>query len=356
MTVSERLASWYHTHKRDLPWRVAPTPYKIWLSEIILQQTRVAQGLPYYNLFIEKYPTVSELAAAPLNEVLKLWQGLGYYTRARNLHETAGKIACENEGNFPANYRELTKLKGIGEYTAAAIASMAFNENVAVIDGNVMRVLSRLFGIYEPVDSAKGKDMCRQRADELLKGQLPQLHNQAMMEFGALVCVPRNPGCTGCVLADCCHAFLNEKTHLLPLKTARGRARDRYFHYFFILDKGFTFLNRRKGKDIWHALYEFPLIEAPEPLPFEKLIHTEEWHGLFQNKCFSIAFGPLEYFHKLTHQNLHCVFYAGELVSNHGTLSQHYLKVSLEDLYNYPVPRVIEHYLADWQRVALPHG
>ena len=247
MSISEILINWYHLHKRDLPWRNSESAYHIWLAEIIFQQTRINQGIDYYNKFVSSYPRIQDLAAASLDEVLKLWQGLGYYTRARNMHATAQTIVNEYGGTFPEKSSELLKFKGIGPYTAAAIASMAFNEPVALLDGNVYRVISRLFAISEPVDSAAGKSQFEKIAGRLLDRANPGIHNQALMEFGALVCLPRNPHCSDCVLAGICKANIRGIVESLPLKKGKIRNRDRYFNYLFIHYRGLTYLHKRNG-------------------------------------------------------------------------------------------------------------
>src|SRR5690349_7153792 len=224
---SEKVVKWYEKNKRDLPWRETRDPYKIWLSEIILQQTRVSQGMPYYLRFIEKFPTVAALASASEQEVLRLWQGLGYYTRARNLHKCAKKVATDYKSVFPYSFDELKKLPGIGDYTAAAIASIAYQEPVAVVDGNVFRVLSRVFGIETEINSPKGKKDFTQLANELISKKHPEKHNQAMMEFGALYCTPKNPSCTDCVFSSQCFAFKKNLQLVLPVKTKNKAARKR---------------------------------------------------------------------------------------------------------------------------------
>jgi A/G-specific adenine glycosylase len=304
MAVSDILQQWYALNKRDLPWRETCSPYHIWLSEIILQQTRVAQGLGYYKRFISHYPAIEDLSHAPVDEILKLWQGLGYYTRARNLHDTAKYVVTELNGIFPQKYADLLKLKGIGRYTAAAIASFAYREPVAVVDGNVIRVLSRIFGIDVPSDSIQGKEALYQKADHILDKLNPHIHNQAIMEFGALVCLPKNPQCQACPLSDICIAQKNNKVNLLPVKSVKKPLRDRYFNYFFIISHGHTWLNKRRVRDIWHSLYEFPLIETPFIQNLEDLSKTKEWHDIFGDEMVEME-GPVRFYkHKLTHQTI----------------------------------------------------
>jgi A/G-specific adenine glycosylase len=347
MHVSEILRQWYALNKRDLPWRETCSPYHIWLSEIILQQTRVVQGLGYYNKFIGQYPRIEDLASASLDDVLKLWQGLGYYTRARNLHETAKLVATELNGVFPQTYSDLLRLKGIGKYTAAAIASFAFREPVAVVDGNVFRVLSRIFGIDLPVDTIQGKKVFYQKAAQILDQENPHIHNQAIMEFGALVCLPRNPQCQACPFSDICIALNSNKTDLLPVKSGKKPLRDRYFSYFFIISHGHTWLNKRGGRDIWHSLYEFPLIETPFRQNLDDLSALKEWHDIFGEGMVKTVSLVRYYKHQLTHQTIHCSFYQIVVTQDPPFAGHRPLKINACDLTRYAVPRLIEKYLAD---------
>lgn len=306
MDFPKLLTDWYLQHKRDLPWRDTTDAYFIWLSEIMLQQTRVAQGLPYFLAFTNAFPSVFDLANADEEKVLKLWQGLGYYSRARNLHKTARFVASELDGNFPDNYNDLLKLKGIGGYTAAAIASFSYNEAVPVVDGNVFRVLSRYFDIETDIAQASAKKDFSDLAFELMPKDNPALFNQAIMEFGALQCVPKNPDCEVCPLNSGCLALHRNKVSQLPVKSKKAKARNRYFNYLvFSDDKGNTILNKRTGKGIWHNLYEFPLVEtesAAETGTILSLIHSE-------NEIISIQeLSSDDVLHKLTHQHLHIKF------------------------------------------------
>lgn len=267
MNFSEIIIDWYNKNKRNLPWRNTSDPYKIWLSEIILQQTRVEQGKPYYFTFIENFPTVKDLAKAHQDDVLKLWQGLGYYSRARNLHFAAQQVVNEFDGVFPDNYKDLLKLKGVGDYTAAAIASFAFDEAKAVVDGNVYRVLSRVFGIASPIDSSKGKKEFQNIADELIDRNQPAAFNQAIMEFGALQCVPASPDCENCPLKIECEAYKKNIISQLPFKEKKIKQKHRYFNYFIITDKNDNIAIQQRGKgDIWENLFELPLIETSSEL------------------------------------------------------------------------------------------
>jgi len=258
--VSIILQEWYAVNKRDLPWRHTKDPYLIWVSEIILQQTRVAQGLDYYNRFVGRFPNIRSLAEAEQVEVLKYWQGLGYYSRARNLHETAIDICRRWNGIFPERYDDILALKGIGEYTAAAIASLAWNLPYPVVDGNVYRVLGRLFTIETPIDTGKGKKEYRELATLLMPPEQAGLHNQAMMEFGALQCIPQTPDCETCPLSGSCFGYASGNPQQYPVKQNKTKIRNRYLHYFIILHGTDTFIRRRSEKDIWEGLYEFPLL------------------------------------------------------------------------------------------------
>ncbi len=280
MSFSKTLITWYLDNKRDLPWRKTKDPYHIWLSEIMLQQTRVAQGLPYFLAFTEAFPTVFDLAKADEEKVLKLWQGLGYYSRARNLHATAKYISEELSGNFPNNYKDLLKLKGIGEYTAAAIASFSFKECVPVVDGNVYRVLSRYFDIETDIASSGAKKEFTQLASELIDKKKPELFNQAIMEFGALQCVPKSPDCNSCPLDNSCLALAKNKVSQLPIKLKKQKITNRFFNYLLVIDnKNQAIINKRTQKGIWHNLYEFPFensfdYETLKKHPFPIVLHN----------------------------------------------------------------------------------
>lgn len=306
MEFSKSLIRWYLQNKRDLPWRKTSDAYHIWLSEIMLQQTRVAQGLPYFLKFIAAFPTVFDLAAAPEEQVLKLWQGLGYYSRARNLHGTAKYIAQELNGAFPPAYAGLLKLKGVGDYTAAAIASIAYGEPVPVVDGNVYRVLSRYYGIETDISSGMAKKQFTDLAAALLPKGEASLFNQGMMEFGALQCVPKNPACTICIFNTQCVAFLTGKVDKLPVKLKKTKVTNRHFNYIIIKDgNGNTILNKRTAKGIWHNLYEFPLIEtdaalAPDDITALIKVHTEL--GFVPQHIRLLH--PDSILHKLSHQHL----------------------------------------------------
>ena len=311
MTFSNRLISWYLENKRDLPWRNTTNPYKIWLSEIILQQTRVAQGLPYYIAFVETFPTVFDLANATEEQVLKLWQGLGYYSRARNLHKTAQLVAFDLGGNFPTSYQELLKLKGIGTYTAAAIASFSSNEPVPVVDGNVFRVLARYFDVETDISSTIAKKEFTALAYEVLDKTNSLQFNQAIMEFGALQCMPKNPNCSVCVLNDSCVALQKNKINQLPVKLKKTKVTERFFNYLVFEDElGNSIIQQRTEKGIWHNLYEFPLIESF--IEFTEKEITDEINKMkfFSNEIMSInAYEEKSVLHILSHQRLKIRFW-----------------------------------------------
>ena len=308
---SKPLILWYLKNRRDLPWRKSTDPYKIWLSEIILQQTRIAQGTEYYEKFTAEFDTVLELAAASEEQVLKLWQGLGYYSRARNLHATAKNIAGELGGKFPGNYKGLLQLKGVGDYTASAIASIAFDLPHATVDGNVYRVLSRYFGISTPIDSSKGIKEFKSLAQELLDPSQPGDHNQAVMELGALVCTPKSPSCETCPLQGKCYAHLSKETRLFPVKKGKTKVRKRYFNYL-VLDssEGLTRIQKRTGRDIWKHLYEFPLLESSESIADAESIENQVVSEFNLGEGYGLKkFNAQTVVHKLSHQELHMDFW-----------------------------------------------
>lgn len=314
------LITWYLTNKRDLPWRNTTNPYYIWLSEIILQQTRVAQGLPYFEAFTKQFPKVSDLANASQEQVLKTWQGLGYYSRARNLHDTAKHIYFNLNGKFPDSYKDLLKLKGVGQYTAAAIASFAFNENIAVVDGNVFRVLARIFGLEDDISKSKTRNKFQDLANSLLldnKNNKSYLFNQAIMDFGALQCIPKKPNCLECPFKSNCVAFIKDKINELPVKLSKTKVTDRYFDYLVLKGVDQTLiLNKREGKGIWQGLYEFPLLEN------DSEICLEEMEELIRKKLHDkpildlLCFDNRYFLHKLSHQNLYIRFWKIEISEN----------------------------------------
>lgn len=347
MSLSGKIITWYNKNKRELPFRNINDAYKIWLSEIILQQTRVEQGLPYYYRFAEKFPDVFSLARAKEETVLKLWQGLGYYSRGRNLHDTAKTIVSKHKGVFPSDYNLLLQLKGVGEYTAAAIASFAFNLPHAVVDGNVARVLARIFNIDVPVNSSHGKKIFRQTANEILNTKDPGLHNYALMELGALICKPQNPQCEKCPVSAYCLAFKLNKQGALPAKEKKIKVRNRYFNYLVIEDKSKLLLKQRTGKDIWKNLFDFPLIETDKPKSYRQVLQSKEFKKEFLLNDFAIENVSREFKHQLSHQTIHAVFIRLKTEKRIDRfINNKYKKVSVNDLKNkYALPRLIEIYL-----------
>jgi len=341
------LLQWAKEHPRNLPWKDTKDPYKIWLSEIILQQTRVAQGTPYYEKFAATYPRVEGLANAPEDEVMRMWEGLGYYSRARNMHAAAKYIAQELKGKFPNTHKEILKLKGVGPYTAAAIASFAFELPHPVVDGNVYRVLSRRFGIETPIDSTEGKKEFALLAEELLDKKKPSIYNQAIMDFGATHCKPTNPSCDDCPLQKNCVAYHKGLISKLPLKSKKLKKTTRYFHYFMLQLPNDTFLlQKRIGKGIWRNLYQFPLIEASQLLSFEELRETEEWQKLLNKQSIIFQKTSKTYKHLLTHQTIFISFFELQLKERSNGLSD-CIEVKAADFDNYAFPRVMNRFLED---------
>jgi A/G-specific adenine glycosylase len=343
-SFADTLITWYRRNKRDLPWRTTRDPYYIWLSEVILQQTQVAQGLDYYNRFIKAFPTVKDLASAPEDKVLREWQGLGYYSRARNLHFSAKQIAGPGKGVFPATYEHIRALKGVGDYTAAAIASFAFGLPHAVVDGNVYRVLSRVFGVDQAIDSTSGKKTFQALAGSLLDRHRPGEYNQAIMEFGSLHCRPRNPDCGTCPFAEICVAHRKKTVDKLPLKEKKTRSRDRHFNYLVIADsRGRLLLEKRGAGDIWEGLYQFKLIESPGPLNSRKVMHEARTLKLLDDQ-FDLRYVSEPYTHVLTHQKLLTRFF---VVRKRGKFSGNLTSAPVTDLGKYPFPRLIGKFLAE---------
>ncbi len=344
--IHDTLINWFAENRRDLPWRHNPTPYQVWLSEIILQQTRVNQGWDYYLRFVEKWPTVNDLANATEEEVLKMWQGLGYYSRARNLHQCAKQIVEQHGGQFPADFEKLKQLKGIGDYTAAAIASIAFDLPHAVVDGNVYRVLSRLFDIDTPININEGQTVFAKIADDLLNREQPGLHNQAMMEFGALQCTPKNPNCLLCPLQAQCLAFANQTVMQRPVKLQKLKVTTRYFNYLVFRIEGNVYLHKRSGNDIWKNLYDFPCIESENPMTVEEVIASEKFQQLIENKSFTITKTSPTFTHKLTHRTIIAQFIEIKLEEKLLRIETNDLFLAREtDLGNFPIPRLIDLYL-----------
>jgi A/G-specific adenine glycosylase len=344
MKISDIIIDYYYKNKRDLVWRGIKNPYFIWVSEIMLQQTRVNQVKYFFNRFISCFPDVQSLAEADENEVLKLWQGLGYYSRARNIHLSAKFIVNELKGSFPCKYEDLLKLKGVGEYTAAAIASIAFNEQIAVVDGNVYRVLSRLFDEHSSIDTAKGKKRFKELAAYMIKEQVPGDFNQAMIEFGATVCTPAKPNCIQCPVSTQCLALSKGTVLQLPSKKKALKVKNRYLHYLIIIDDNNTFLQKRKNNDIWKGLYEFPLIETKnkKTLDAGKFLLSCDFFD-YSEIDMSIVHISDEITHRLSHQALHVRFYVLKIDGYRN--KKQLLKVSLSEMEKYAVPKVIENFL-----------
>jgi A/G-specific adenine glycosylase len=339
---------WYEANKREMPWRNTHNPYKIWLSEVILQQTRVDQGLPYYLNFVKKYPTIKHLADADINEVLRLWQGLGYYSRARNLHKCAKTVNNEMAGFFPKERRELEKLPGIGPYTAAAIASFAFKKKEAVVDGNVMRVITRLYGIKEDISEQKTVKKISSIVNDLIPSDTPDIFNHAMMEFGSTYCIPKNPNCEACIFKNICIANLQGLQSQLPTKNKKIKKKTRWFNYLIIHWKDRILLRKRISNDIWQGLFEFYLVESVAKQDFHELSlpdqlvdSSEQWKLTNESKLLK---------HVLTHQNIMCKFYHIHFDDSYlykAEIWDHYKLYSIEEIEDLPKPILIDKYLGE---------
>ena len=346
MNFSDQIIEWYELNKRDLPWRNTDDPYKIWLSEIILQQTRVNQGLAYYLKFVQLFPTIKGLAEATEAEVLRAWQGLGYYSRARNLHKTARHIHYNLEGVFPHTFLDIKELYGIGDYTAAAISSIVFQEPNAVVDGNVYRLLSRFFGIATPIDGTHGKKEFAALANSLLDRERPGVFNQAVMEFGAIQCKPQSPDCSICPLMNACIAFRENKISEYPVKSKKVKQRNRFFNFLIIRSGEGLYIKKRTGKDIWKNLYEPPMIESNNSLTFTDLIKTTEWKRIFKGVALSADENPLLLHHTLTHQQIHAQFWSIKVESAiNPTLLNNCFSVNEIEIDGYPIHRLFDKYL-----------
>lgn len=371
MKISDIIIDWYKKNKRNLPWRESHDPYRIWLSEVILQQTRVDQGLAYYHRFVAQYPDVFSLAAADEQAVMKLWQGLGYYSRARNLLTAARQIVNNHNGVFPGERTSLLQLKGVGAYTASAVASIAFNEPVAVVDGNVARVLSRLFTIEEPVNTRAGEKMIEQLAEELLDRQQPGEYNQALMEFGALQCVPANrrrsrsalapsqspptqaapsstvptPNCPACPLNIQCLAFSQNNVDRYPVKLKKVKVKQRYFTYLVISHNGYTYIQQRTDNDIWKQMFEFPLIEHDAPIKPEALGREIERFTGLQQKDAEITGLSEPVRHQLTHRTINARFVHLRVLDGGFSPPRRWRKILPEEIADHPLPRLIDRYL-----------
>lgn len=343
MSFQKEIINWYNINKRELPWRKTTDAYVIWLSEIILQQTRVEQGLPYFNRFLENFPTVKDFASATEDTVLKLWQGLGYYSRGRNMLVTAKEVMVKHGGVFPQKYEDLILLKGIGEYTAAAISSFAANENRAVLDGNVFRVLARYYGIEDAINSTVGKKKFTALADDLIKGEQASLYNQAVMEFGALQCKPKSPSCEVCPLNLTCYAFKQGKVNQLPVKLKKVKVRERWFNYFVGMEGEYILMKQRKDGDIWQKLYDFPLIESTmeqDDVNPDFLLSIKQMFGE------NVKIVPLmRKKHILTHQIIFVQFFGLDNYMINFNLHTEIKSVLLSDFKELPHPKVISDFI-----------
>ncbi|NIJ43976.1 A/G-specific adenine glycosylase [Wenyingzhuangia heitensis] len=342
MEFYKTLEMWYLNNKRDLPWRKSSNPYFVWLSEIILQQTRIQQGLSYYNTFTNHYPTVLDLANAKEDNVLKNWQGLGYYSRARNLHFSAKYICNELDGKFPTTYKEIIKLKGVGDYTASAIASICFNEKTAVVDGNVYRVLSRYFNIDIPINSSKGIKYFKELAQELIINANPKEYNQAIMDFGSMVCKPQNPNCENCPLENGCLAKAKNMISSLPVKEKKIKIKNRYLNFIVFTNGEQTILEKRTGSGIWQNLYQFPLLEFDEIATQKELIKKPLLKDY--NTSTIKLFNPEPWVHKLSHQHLFTQFWIVDTQNISQTNSVHW-----ENIDNFAVPKLIHKFLDSYK-------
>ncbi len=353
MKFSTKIIHWYKRNKRNLPWRNTNDPYKIWLSEIILQQTRIDQGVNYYLKFCDKYPDINSLAKAEEEQILKLWQGLGYYSRARNVHKTARLIMDKYHGQFPDNYSDIINLKGIGEYTAAAIISFAFNQVYPVVDGNVMRLISRIYGIKTAINNTKGKNEIYTIAQKLIDKNQPGEFNQAIMEFGALHCKPQNPDCKSCIFKLECVAFQQDLVPQIPFKINNIKIRKRYFHYFLLMYNGQIILNKRTANDIWQNLYDFPHIESVHFLGKNGI--EKEFSNQFNisEDLFQIIKPPDEYKHILTHQRIFARFYTIKISDENSFQkikslnNNQYISIKYESIHLYPLPRLVDKFLTE---------
>jgi len=338
---SGTLLRWYKPEARPMPWKGIKDPYKIWLSEVILQQTRVEQGWNYYEKIITKYPDVRTLAKATEEKFFKDWQGLGYYSRARNILHTANHIVKDLDGKLPADYESWLEMKGVGEYTAAAISSFAFNERRAVVDGNVFRVLARFFGIKLSTDESRNKKYFVTLANELIDEKAPGIYNQAIMDFGATVCTPLAPKCNECPFHKSCYAFVHEEVNELPVRTKKLVSKDRFFNYFLIRDDKHVLLSKRTQGDIWKGLYEFPMIETKKPVSVKILMGDKKWKNFYPGKKIKIKV-VLKEEQQLSHQKIHAKFYQiSDCGCDLNQFSSNYKKIQLKNLGKYAFPKIV---------------
>ncbi len=339
------IIDWYDRNKRDLPWRSESDPYLIWVSEVILQQTRVAQGLSYYNRFVLRFPDPVSLASASQDELMKFWEGLGYYTRALNMQEAAKSIVREHHGRFPSDYDSILKLKGTGEYTASAVASIAFGLPYAVTDGNVTRFISRFYGIEQPVDTHSGKNAVRAKAREILETTRPGTHNQAMMEFGALVCIPLKPECPECPVSSGCYAYRHDMVNLLPLKKA-AKNRQNLFYYFFVCEKEHTVLiEKRNAKGIWKNLYQFPLAESDAEITDEQMLSLPLCREFLDKDGILWEISRV-YRHELTHRRIIARFIRIRFPPNACRI-EGFIETNKKEIRKFAFPVLVKNYMAE---------
>lgn len=339
---TKKILGWGKKTDRQLPWKQTNDPYLIWLSEVILQQTRVDQGMAYYLKFSERFPDIFSLASADEDLVLRLWKGLGYYARARNMMKTAREIVEKHNGLFPADYEALGNLKGIGPYTAAAIASFAFNIPRAVVDGNVLRVLARFFGIDLPIDTGAGKKAFQALADRLIDRAQPGNYNQAIMDFGALVCTPRSPGCTGCMLRHDCSSYRQNKVAQRPVKQKKPARRSRFFNYLVFSNDQFILLNKRTGNDIWQSLYDFPMIETGDKLSTNPESFLKNGLNGFPVSNLTILNDSGYLKQDLTHQRIYARFIR---LPWNGQVAEKYLKIQWPLISTFAYPKIVDEYI-----------
>ncbi len=355
MMFSERLLSWYDEHRRELPWRKKEDPYVVWVSEIILQQTRIDQGMAYFHRFLDVFPDIYELAAAHEEAVLRVWQGLGYYSRARNMHHTAKTIVEKHGGEFPATSCELVKLKGIGPYTAAAISSIVHNEAVPVLDGNVYRLLARLFAVKDNIDTANGKKVFRELAEKIISTSRPGDFNQAMMDFGSLVCRPVNPFCEACIFNGECMAFKQKQVQQYPVRNTKRKVRHRFFNYFLFEtnepgEMKVFFARQRKDDDIWKHMYELPLLETDQATTVHEVFVLPWWKKFFSGHTgYSVSGLVSEKKHQLSHQLIHARLFSvtvnTPLIKE--KLNKEFLAVDAKTFEAMPKPRLLERLLGN---------
>ncbi|MBN1990042.1 MAG: A/G-specific adenine glycosylase [Bacteroidales bacterium] len=356
MDFKSILIKWYGHNARELPWRQTTDPYHIWVSEVILQQTRVAQGLSYYLRFINAFPTIKSLAQAPLDDLMKVWQGLGYYSRARNLQAGAQMVVERFNGKLPSTYDELITIKGLGPYSAGAIASFAFKQQVPAIDGNVYRILARIFGVFASPFTAGGKKEFHLLVMELMDKSAPDTFNQALLDFGALQCVPRSPSCSACPFVGICYAYRNNLIHQLPVKGKKIVPRDRFFNYIMVRHAGSTYINRREGSDIWNSLYEFPLVETDGMLEPEALMSLPEWAAVVGSNGVFVKYISEVFKHKLSHQTIYARFFIVEVSAIPYTLADNFTRIPIGNLSSISTPRLIDSFLAAEPASVYFHG